>query len=133
MWATVSTAARRTEVLTSRDLAEIKSKVFALDLSDLHQVFEKLAKVQWPKCLHVDDYDGEAYTADDFVEVVQRVGGAQVFNKMVEDEYKRFLVIKCVEGIASRKQISDTDSIWLQAVSHASLSKSFGRLIVSAP
>jgi hypothetical protein len=35
------------------------------------------------------------------------------FAKIVEDEYKRFLVIKCVEKIASCKNLEDTASIWL--------------------
>ena len=49
--------------LLANYIAELKSKVFALDLSNLHQVFEKLAGVQWPECLHENDY-GEVYNAE---------------------------------------------------------------------
>jgi hypothetical protein len=56
--------------------------------------------------------------SDDLDEVITKKGGAQVFHKMVQDECKRFLVIKCVELIAaSRKEISNAaESIWLQFV-----------------
>mmetsp|Transcript_23774 Transcript_23774/g.43165 ORF Transcript_23774/g.43165 Transcript_23774/m.43165 type:complete len:84 (-) Transcript_23774:469-720(-) len=60
--------------------------------------------------------------SDDLDEVITKKGGAQVFHKMVQDEYKCFLVIKCVELIAaSRKEISNAaESIWLPSV-HASM------------
>jgi hypothetical protein len=35
------------------------------------------------------------------------------FAKIINDEYKRFLAIKCVEVIASCKNLEDTASIWL--------------------
>jgi hypothetical protein len=36
------------EILTPRELTELKSKVFALDLSNIHQVFEKLETCRGP-------------------------------------------------------------------------------------
>ena len=47
------------------------------------------------------------------------------FAKIVEDEYKRFLVIKCVEEIASCKNLEDTSSIWLQSVQPCKLVELF--------
>jgi hypothetical protein len=38
------------------------------------------------------------------------------FAKIVNDEYKRFLAIKCVEVIASCKNLEDTTSIYLASI-----------------
>jgi hypothetical protein len=48
------------DILTPQKLAEIKSKVFALNLSSIREVFIKLIKIQWPP--HLKDFEIEAWT-----------------------------------------------------------------------
>lgn len=110
------------EILTPRELAELKSKVFSLDLSDVHDAFEKLIKVYWPEHLRVEPFD--VYETDPLQTVMNQLR-PKVFIKMVEDEYKRFLVIKCVETLASRKKNIDDASMWLTSVQPCKLVEVF--------
>lgn len=111
------------EILTPQELAELKSKVFSLDTTAIHESFLKLIKVQWPQHLKEDEFD--VYETDPLQAVLNHFK-PEVFIKMVEDEYKRFLVIKCVEILASRKKNVDAAaSMWLSPVQPCKLVERF--------
>jgi hypothetical protein len=63
--------------LRANYIAELKSKVFALDLSNLHQVFEKLAGVPSGRNVFTRMITAKFTTrSDDLKEVITKVGGA---------------------------------------------------------
>jgi hypothetical protein len=114
------------DILTPQKLAEIKSKVFALNLSSIREVFIKLIKIQWPP--HLKDFEIEAWMTCPLSTVLNhfdKLYRPESFTKIVEDEYKRFLVIKCVEVIASCKNLEDTASIWLRSAQPRKLVEHF--------
>lgn len=82
------------DILTPQKLAGIKSKVFALNLSSIREVFIKLIKIQWPP--HLKDIEIEAWMTDPLSTVLNhfdKLYRPESFAKIVEDEYKHFLVI----------------------------------------
>lgn len=101
------------DILTPRELADLKSKVFALNLSisSIHQQFMKLIKMKWPRRLKEFEW-GEAFEIDPLANILKHYGD-KAFIKAVEDEYKRFLVLKCVESRASKAKLhNDTANLW---------------------
>lgn len=92
--------------VSPRKLAELKGAVCGLNLSTsfIHKTFQSLLKTQWPDPFMI------------FFTVVPFFGGndsrrdpeaMEVFTKIVQDEYKRFLVAKCVEVLMEERQRSD--------------------------
>jgi hypothetical protein len=107
------------DILTPRELAELKSKVFALDLTDpsIHKAFESLIKMKWPEQLYESEEYGHVYSSDPLATIMHDFVGLKDFINMVADEYKRFLVLKIVGILASRKNIGETAyPHWLEQV-----------------
>jgi hypothetical protein len=115
------------EIVSPRELTALKSKVFALDLTGLYDVFLKLARAQWPVHIRQASESGIYYDTDSLETVIDQLRFHGVcFAKMVADEYKQFLVIKCVKILASdcSSGLSEVN-IWLQSIQPCKLVELF--------
>lgn len=95
-------AAAPHQVVSPRELFEIKAKVARLDLAPICTNFIKDVHEKWGHVMIVDPHDEEEISAltllIDHVEV-----DLEGFAELVQAEYRMFLVVKCVEKIASDK------------------------------
>ena len=116
------------KILTPRELAKLKSKVFAPDLPSLHDIFTKLIKKQWPTTLQEDKMSSDLCTSNP-LQMLMHVIGANLFRRQIQE----ILSNQVYHGTCyPARRISRTlPASGSSKSSHASLSNSFGRLIVS--
>jgi len=88
------------EVTSPRKLAELKSCVASLDLSWLWKPFTKKIKEKWGDLEYTEECDDEVLCSP-LEAMIQTFGGGsfKIFARLVESEYRRFLVVKSVEHL----------------------------------
>jgi hypothetical protein len=94
-------------ILSTQDLAVLKSKVASIKFRKaIYKTFKKFLTQEWKLDRESERYDDidPWYEGDDETPlsvIIQRFGGMKRFTKIVESEYKKFLVIKSVEQLAA--------------------------------
>jgi len=103
------------ELLSPRDLFELKCRALSLDLGPVCNVFiEKLQETWGSERIHDDDNDGESHVALDLI-FPYYGGSRRSFANLVATEYVKFLVVKCVETISVHRdcaEVTDTIETW---------------------
>ena len=91
--------------MSAQNLAKIKRSVRLIDLSCLHAAFTNDVKNEWQWMRWGGSDDSEESSFPPPLQcVVNRFGGSfDGFAQLVAEEYKLFLVVKCVEVLAAKQ------------------------------